>query len=135
MPKRVWPGSEPPSIPRQPLESVTLGDVLDALINGWSLPVVVPVAIEVTEGDPLATAGRFRGDILRGLMEVPGHFWSCHPPLYERYRGVLRTGAVRRRGMTPEERIQFWKPLPKCESRASPMQRLKPNGGGPTQVS
>jgi hypothetical protein len=84
---------------------------LVALVHGSCLDAVVPVALDVVERDPLATVGYFRGDLLRGLMEVPGGFWGGHPRLYDRYLTALRGSAERRRRLPPSERMEFWSVL------------------------
>jgi hypothetical protein len=73
--------------------------------------MVIPIAVEIVEQNPLASAGRFRGDLLRALMEVPDSFWRRNPALYERYRAALRAGAAQRRELSPEEQLEFWSVL------------------------
>jgi hypothetical protein len=86
-------------------------DVLVALMRQSDLRATVLVALTLVERDPLASAGHFGGDLLRGLMEVPGRFWVRHPLLFARYRAALRAGAMRRRSLPPEQRLDFWGPL------------------------
>lgn len=85
--------------------------LLVALVRGEELGVVVPVALEIVGASPLTSAGCFRGDLLRGLMEVPGSFWGACPQLYERYRSALRAAAALRRQLPREERMEFWSRL------------------------
>lgn len=85
--------------------------LLRALLLGNSLERSVPEALALVEGDPLASAGCFRGDVVRGLMEVPGSFWGAHPELYERYRAALRASAARRRALPGVARMEFWSML------------------------
>ncbi len=92
--------------------SASRTELLVSLIRERRLSAVVPTVLDILErDDPLASAGQFPGDLLRGLMEVPGHFWGRHPPMYERYRAALRAGAAARRHLPPEERLRFWRPL------------------------
>lgn len=91
--------------------AVSLAEVLAALVNGWCLGAVVPIALARVERDPLANAGHFDGDLMRGLMEVPGAFWGRHPRLYDRYREALRRCAALRRRLPHEQRMKFWSPL------------------------
>jgi CDI immunity proteins len=86
-------------------------DLLVALVSSSRLSSAVAPAIEMVERDPLASAGCFRGDLLRGLMEVPGSFWRRAPDLYDRYRRALRAGAALRRRMPQQERMEFWSAL------------------------
>lgn len=90
---------------------MTAIELLVALVNGARLGTVVAHALALVERDPLASAGCFRGDLLRGLMEVPGSFWRHAPDLYDRYRRALRAGAALRRRMPPRERMEFWSAL------------------------
>lgn len=96
---------------QRPVVEASLAEVLTALVNGSCLGAAVPIALARVERDPLASTGCFDGDLMRGLMEVPGPFWGRHPRLYERYREALRQCAALRRRMPPEERMKFWSPL------------------------
>lgn len=97
---------------QRPIADASLNEVLRALVHGWCLGAVVPIALVRVERDPLTNAGCFDGDLMRGLMEVPGAFWGRHPRLYDRYREALRQSAALRRRMPAEERMKFWSPLP-----------------------
>lgn len=90
------------------LVELTPADLLDALQHGWGLSYVVPRVLEHVAADPLASAGTFPGDLLRGLMEVRTAFWSRYPRLYAQYRDALRAGAVARRALPHEQRLDFW---------------------------
>lgn len=89
----------------------SLVGVLVALLHGRCLSAAVPIALARVERDPLVRASHFDGDLMRGLMEVPGEFWGRHPPLYARYREALRRSASLRRRLPAEERMRFWSPL------------------------
>ena len=82
--------------------------LLAALERGWTLDVVVPRVLEILATDPLASGGRFPGDLLRALTEVDAHFWSRHPRLYGQYQAALRAGALARLHLPPERRLDFW---------------------------
>jgi hypothetical protein len=96
---------------QRPIAAASLDEVLTALVHGWCLGAVVPIALARVERDPLTSAGYFDGDLMRGLMEVPGAFWGRHPRLYDRYREALRASAALRRRLPQEERMRFWSPL------------------------
>ncbi|AHG92555.1 hypothetical protein J421_5020 (plasmid) [Gemmatirosa kalamazoonensis] len=96
---------------RRPIADARLTELLGALLGGWDFASAVPRALDVAERDPLASGGWFTGDIVRGLMEVPGAFWARHPTLYARYQMVLRASAEARRTLPIEQRMQFWSPL------------------------
>jgi hypothetical protein len=86
-------------------------DLLVALVRRTRLEVAVPQALDLVAHDPLIAVHSFRGDLLRGLMEVPDHFWSRHAALYEHYRDAVRAAALARLSLPPEERLGFWLPL------------------------
>jgi len=96
---------------QRPLVDASLAEVLIALVQGSCLAAVVPIALAHVERDPLTCAIQFDGDLMRGLMEVPGAFWGRHPRLYDRYRESLRQSAALRRRLPVEERMRFWSPL------------------------
>jgi hypothetical protein len=99
------------NVSRPPSPHPSTLDLLAALVQVSRLPVVVPAALEIVERDPLTSAGCFRGDLLRGLMEVPGAFWGRYPDLHDRYLGALRAGAAARRRLAYDERMEFWSAL------------------------
>ena len=95
-------------------------DLLAAVLNGYGLHGAVPLLLVRVEMDPLATAGWFPGDLLRGLLEVPASFWAREPRLYARFRESLRAGAIARRGLPADERTHFWTAaLPVPERRSA----------------
>ncbi len=95
-------------------------DLLAAVLGGCDLHYVVPLLLDRVEMDPLASAGWFSGDLLRGLLEVPASFWARQPRLYARFRESLRAGAIARRGLPADERAHFWTAvLPVPERRSA----------------
>jgi hypothetical protein len=104
-------GRCPEQAAQWPRARASAAELLEALVNGWCLSAVVPLALDGVERDPLASGGCFPGDVLRGLMEVPGSFWGRHPRLYDRYRAALRASAAARRRLPAEQRMAFWAPL------------------------
>ena len=92
---------------RQPA-APTPAELLTTLELEAGLCDAVPAVLELVARNPLASAGRFPGDLLRGLMEVPSMFWSWHPHFYDRYREALRAGAAARHRLPPEQRLDFW---------------------------
>lgn len=69
---------------------------------------VVPLVLDVLERDPLASAGSFRGDLLRALIDLPATFWQCDRDLFKRYQTAVRAGAIARRSLPSAERMEFW---------------------------
>ena len=97
--------------PRKPASAEAPRELLWALVKAQGLDTAVPAAIEIVERAPLASVGCFRGDLLRGLMEVPNGFWGRNPDLYDRYRDAVRAGASARRELSADARMEFWSPL------------------------
>ena len=93
------------------MNELTGEDILIGLVHHWSLSSLVPKALDLVDGDPLASGGWFRGDYVRALMEVPGAFWAGHPALYDRYRAALRANAATRRHLAYPEQAEFWSDL------------------------
>lgn len=83
-------------------------DLLIALRDGTELHDVVPMVLEVLERDPLASAGNFRGDLLRALIELPPEVWHRDPASFLRYKSAVRAGAVARLSLPRAERMAFW---------------------------
>lgn len=98
--------------PRKVTEmSRTIGndaDLLNALRNGEELPDVVPAVLDILEGDPLASAGDFRGDMLRALIDLPAEYWRHDEISFRRYQTAVRAGAIARRALPGAERMAFW---------------------------
>ena len=69
---------------------------------------VVPTVLDMLERDPLASAGYFRGDLLRALIDLPAEFWGQDQRSFQRYQAVLRAGAIARRSLPSAERMAFW---------------------------
>lgn len=83
-------------------------DLLIALHSRTRLHDVVPMVLDVLEQDPLASAGSFRGDLLRALIELPPEVWHRDPVSFQRYKSAVRAGAVARLSLPRSERMAFW---------------------------
>jgi hypothetical protein len=83
-------------------------DLLRALRRGEALHEVVPVVLGILDEDPLASAGFFRGDLLRALIDLPSEFWHREQRLFGRYQNAVRAGALARRSLPNAERMRFW---------------------------
>jgi hypothetical protein len=73
---------------------------------------VILAAVELLEREPLASAGRFPGDLLRRLIDLPAGVWAREADLHDRYREVVRAAALARRALPEKERGMFWQSLP-----------------------
>jgi hypothetical protein len=83
-------------------------DLLNALRRQSDLNDVVPAVLDVLERDPLTSAGYFRGDLLRALIDLPAEFWRRDHGSFRRYQAALRAGAIARRSLPSSERMAFW---------------------------
>ncbi len=83
-------------------------ELLDALLCRVGLEDAVPPVLDLLEREPLASAGRFRGDLLRALIDLPSAFWSRRAALFRRYQAVVRAGALERRELPVAEQMAFW---------------------------
>jgi len=83
-------------------------DLLKALHYRAELHTVVPMVLDAIEDDPLASAGSFRGDLLRALIELPATFWHDDPESFQRYKAAVRAGAIARLELPRAERMAFW---------------------------
>lgn len=100
---------------RRPSE-LTPKELAQITARGLCFPVLVQRLLDIVEVDPLASAGWFSGDLLRSLTGVPESFWRRHAGLYKRYREALRAGAAARRELPPDQRMEFWSPIPDIDS-------------------
>jgi len=83
-------------------------DLLIALHHRAQLDDVVPAVLDVLERDPLTSAGSFRGDLLRALIDLPPEVWHRDPASFQRYKSAVRAGAVARLSLPRSERMAFW---------------------------
>lgn len=86
-------------------------ELLEALVHRERLDIVVPETLGILERDPLASGGCFTGDLLRALLELPGAYWSRNASMHARFLSALRAGALARRSLPPDVRMEFWSPL------------------------
>ena len=86
--------------------------VYNALASGWNRTRALTRALELLEVDPLLSAGAFRGDLLRLLMDMPASAWTGEPSLFLRYKAVVRRAAEARRAAARPARQEFWRELP-----------------------
>ncbi len=54
-----------------------------------SLPLLMPMAIDVLEVDPFAEGDLYPGALLKMAIMVDSQFWNDHPQLWYRMDGIL----------------------------------------------
>jgi len=69
---------------RKPLRDLTDEELRIGLQQQVCAAVLVPLAVERLEHDPLAEARLYRGDLLQSLLEVPASYWQRHPDMRRR---------------------------------------------------
>lgn len=73
---------------RLPVGEFALEDLRLMIRQGVGLGFLVPVALEVLHGDPLASGDRYRGDLLDAVGRVPHGFWLTHPDLRRTFERI-----------------------------------------------
>lgn len=74
---------------RTPIRELTVEDLRLLIGQTVALDVVVPLAVQRLEDDPLTEGDLFRGDLLAAVLRVPTVFWTSHPDLSGRLRARL----------------------------------------------
>ncbi|MBX9678982.1 MAG: hypothetical protein K2X38_09485 [Gemmataceae bacterium] len=73
----------------KPLREFTAEDLRFMLSQQNSLPVLMPMALEVLEVDPFAGGDMYEGALLSMAVRVAPAFWREHPRLWYRLDAVL----------------------------------------------
>lgn len=77
------------SLRAKPLVEFTGGDLRVMIGQSINLPILVPMAIEWLECDPLGEAELYECDLLFTVLRVPRSFWKRAPILAERMCNIL----------------------------------------------
>jgi hypothetical protein len=78
---------------QKPLNQFTVEDLRIMIGQQISLPILIPLAVERLESEPLAEGSHYPGDLLAMVLKVDESFWTAHSDSFERVRRVL--GRVR----------------------------------------
>ncbi len=73
----------------KPLREFTPEDLRFMLGQQISLPVLMPMALDVLEADPFAGGDMYEGALLNMAVQVAPQFWRDHSPLWYRLDMVL----------------------------------------------
>ena len=73
---------------RKPLSEFTVEDLRIMIGQAISLPILIPLAIERLEVEPLAQGDLFDGDLLAAVLRMDDSFWDSHPDSRQRIRQV-----------------------------------------------
>jgi CDI immunity proteins len=74
---------------RKPLNEFTAEDLRIMIGQKISLPILMPLAVEWLEREPLAAGHYYEGDLLAVVTTVGDDFWADHPDSLQRVRRVL----------------------------------------------
>jgi hypothetical protein len=77
------------SLRRIPIDEFTVEDLRIMIGQGISLPILVPLAIEQLEREPLAAGDSFEGDLFAAVANVEKGFWINRIDLFDRVRRVV----------------------------------------------
>ena len=75
---------------RKPLDQYTVEDLRLMVGQQISLSILVPLAVERLEVEPLAEGCFYPGDLLESVFRADEAFWASHPDSCERIRRVVR---------------------------------------------
>lgn len=74
---------------RTPLEEFTAENFRMMIGQKISLPILIPLAVEWLEREPLASGDCYTGDLLAAVTTVPDDFWAGHADSLQRVRAIL----------------------------------------------
>jgi len=69
-----------------PVASLTAEDLRLLIGQQVGLSVLVPLAVQQLQRDPLAEGDYYPGDLLASLLRLPASFWAANPALAGRVR-------------------------------------------------
>ena len=73
---------------KKPLKEFTPEDLRFMLGQQISLPIVMPMALDILECEPFAAGDMYPGALLANALEVAPSFWRAHPELWYRLNVV-----------------------------------------------
>jgi hypothetical protein len=76
---------------RVPLRDFTVEDLRIMIGQHFSLPYLIPLALEQLRLDPLAEGACYRGDLLASVLEAGSSFWREYPDLREETAKIAET--------------------------------------------
>ncbi|MFI5895349.1 contact-dependent growth inhibition system immunity protein [Actinoplanes sp. NPDC051513] len=73
---------------RRPVRTLGVEDLRVLAGQAVGLAVVVPLALDILERDPLAEGDFYPGDLLSAVLRAPADYWRAHPAQAARLRAV-----------------------------------------------
>src|SRR5437016_5078269 len=74
---------------RKPLAEFSVEDHRIMVGQDVSLPILIPLAVERLEQEPLAEGDFYPGDLLQEVLRVGEPYWSSHPDSLQRVRKIV----------------------------------------------
>src|SRR5262245_59785719 len=74
---------------RKPLCEFTVGNLRIMIGQRISLSILIPLAVERLEEEPLAEGSFYPGDLLQAVIGAGEEFWASHPDSFQRVRRVV----------------------------------------------
>lgn len=79
---------------RVPLKDFTVEDLRLMIGQKIGLPYLVPLALDLLGGNPLAKGDMYPGDLLNNVFRLPDQFWAKHPELRQKLDKIVEQAAV-----------------------------------------
>ena len=74
----------------KPLGQLTVEELRLLIGQRESLDIIIPLALDYLEHDPLSSGDLFEGDLLATVLRRPAmEFWAARPDLFRRVRRIL----------------------------------------------
>jgi len=74
---------------RRPVGQLGIEDLRVLIAQQEGLDVLLPLALDRLEQDPLAEGDLYPGDLLVAVMRVPPAYWQAHPTEATRLRSIV----------------------------------------------
>jgi CDI immunity proteins len=87
---------------RRPIDKLGIEDLRVLIAQQEGLDVLLPLALDRLEQNPLAEGDFYPGDLLVAVMRVPPAYWQAHPTEATRLRSIV--AAVDLDELDPETR-------------------------------
>jgi hypothetical protein len=96
---------------QKPLEDFTTEDLRICIGQNQSLPILIPMALQVLQQDILAEGHHYPADLLQAILTSQPSFWQSHPHLKAAFIRLFRKNQQRIKHSslcTPKEKAAFF---------------------------
>lgn len=84
-----YPGTECFALRTKPLCDYTVEDLRAMIAHQLSLEILVPIALEILNENPLAHGDFFPGDLMAALLTIEQEFWRRHPAMHGDFDALI----------------------------------------------